>query len=230
MKNYLIVGGSSGIGRALVEILEETGNNVYATYCKNPVSSQARVSYHYLDVKDETYDLSFLPSIIDGLVFCPGSIQLKPFHRIKVKDFVGDYQFQVVAACKLIQQTLPLLKLSEQASIVLLSTVAVQMGFPFHAQISASKGAIEGLTRSLAAEFAPQIRVNAIAPSLTNTKLAERLLNTETKKEIQVQNNPMKKIGEAKDIAQMAAMLLSKESSWITGQIIHVDGGFSCIK
>jgi NAD(P)-dependent dehydrogenase (short-subunit alcohol dehydrogenase family) len=104
------------------------------------------------------------------------------------------------------------------------------MGFPFHAQVSASKGAIEGLTRSLAAEFAPQIRVNAIAPSLTNTKLAERLLNTETKKEIQVQNNPMKRIGEAKDIAQMAAMLLSKESSWITGQIIHVDGGFSCIK
>jgi len=137
---------------------------------------------------------------------------------------------QVLGAINVIQQLLPRLKQSGDASIVLFSTIAVQLGFNFHSQVSVSKGAIEGLTKSLAAEFAPSIRVNAIAPSLTNTPLASKFLNSPEKITAQVQNNPMKRIGEAKDIAEMAAFLLSEKTSWITGQILHVDGGYSSVK
>ena len=137
---------------------------------------------------------------------------------------------QVLGAIKAIQMVLPILKKSEQASILLFSTVAVQSGFNFHSQVSVSKGAIEGLTKSLAAELAPSIRVNAIAPSLTDTPLAAKLLNTDQKREANAQRHPLKRIGTAEDIAETAAFLLSRKSSWITGQIIHVDGGMSSIK
>ena len=125
---------------------------------------------------------------------------------------------------------LPRLKKSENASIVLFSTVAVQTGLPFHTQVSASKGAIEGLARSLAAEYAPAIRVNCIAPSLTDTPLAASLLNTDQKKEVNALRHPLKRIGTTADIANMAAFLLSEKAGWITGQILHVDGGMSSLK
>jgi len=125
---------------------------------------------------------------------------------------------------------LPRLKKSENASIVLFSTVAVQTGFNFHSQVAVSKGAIEGLSRSLAAEFAPKIRVNAIAPSLTDTGLASKLLSSEEKKQANAERHPLKKIGTPKDIAEMAVFLLSEKANWITGQILHVDGGMSSIK
>lgn len=160
----------------------------------------------------------------------PGSINLLPFHRFKAEDFIQDYQLQAVGAVKVIQAVLPKLKKSEQASIILFSTVAVQSGYTFHSQVAASKGAIEGLTKSLAAEFAPQIRVNAIAPSLTQTPLAAKLLNTEQKMEANANRHPLKRIGLPDDIAQMAIFLLSEKSSWVTGQILHVDGGMSSIK
>jgi NAD(P)-dependent dehydrogenase (short-subunit alcohol dehydrogenase family) len=125
---------------------------------------------------------------------------------------------------------LPRLKISENASIVLFSTVAVQTGLPFHTQVAASKGALEGLTKALAAEYAPKIRVNCIAPSLTDTPLAASLLNNEQKKEANTLRHPLKRIGTTEDIANMAAFLLSKKASWITGQILHVDGGMSSLK
>ena len=231
MQNYLIIGGSSGIGNQLATQLAESGKQVIATFNTNkPVSENPGVSYHHLNVLEEPLSVDFLPDELAGLVYCPGSINLRPFERIKPADFEADYKLVVMGAIKLIQLVLPKLKKSENASIVLFSTVAVQSGLPFHAQVAASKGALEGLTKALAAEFAPRIRVNCIAPSLTNTPLAASLLNTEQKVEANAQRHPLKRIGTTEDIANMAAFLLSEKASWITGQIIHVDGGMSSIK
>ncbi len=231
MRSYFIVGGSSGIGKALVEMLEVLGHRVYATYKDNVQEDRTNVSFRRLDVLNmEAQDFENLPDQLDGLVYCPGSINLKPFHRFKEEDFMEDYRLQAIGAAKIINRVLPKLKSVEQSSIVLFSTVAVQQGFNFHAQVAMSKGAIEGLTRSLAAEFAPRIRVNAIAPSLTDTGLAGRLLSTEEKREALSIKNPMKRIGNVEDVASAAAFLLSDQSSYITGQILSVDGGYSTIK
>ncbi len=230
MKHYLIIGASSGIGQSLARILANDGQQVHGTYNKHPANDEENITYHALDVLDESADLDFLPDTLDGLVYCPGSINLKPFHRIKPDAFMQDFNLQVVGAIKIIQAVLPKLKASEQASIVLFSTVAVQMGFNFHAQVATSKGAIEGLTRALSAEFAPKIRVNAIAPSLTDTPLAAKLLSNDEKKEANAKRHPLQKIGTPEDIAEMAAFLLSDKSNWVSGQIFHVDGGMSAIK
>jgi NAD(P)-dependent dehydrogenase (short-subunit alcohol dehydrogenase family) len=231
MKNYLVIGGSSGIGKALVNLLAEDHHKVFATYYLNETKSeQSNVHFQYLDVTAPEINLKDLPDTIDGFVYCPGSIQLKPFARIKPEAFAEDLQLQVIGAIKTIQTVLPKLKLAEQPAIVLFSTVAVQNGFNFHSQVAVSKGAIEGLTKSLAAEFAPKIRVNAIAPSLTDTPLAAKLLSSEDKKQANAALHPLKKIGTANDIAQMAKFLLSENAQWITGQIFAVDGGMSTLK
>lgn len=229
MANYLIIGGSSGIGKALAEQLATEGHQVYATYKDHPTDS-TYIHYHPLDVLADSLPLDFLPDIVDGIVYCPGSINLKPFHRIKPAAFVEDFQLQVVGAIKVIQAVLPKLKKSSQASIVLFSTVAVQMGFPFHTQVATSKGAIEGLTKALAADFAPTVRVNCIAPSLTDTPLAGNLLNSDAKRDANAKRNPMKKVGTPTDVANAVAYLLSDKSSWVTGQIFSIDGGMSTLK
>jgi NAD(P)-dependent dehydrogenase (short-subunit alcohol dehydrogenase family) len=228
MKNILIIGASSGIGKETAELLAKEGHQVFGTY-NSTESSHSEINFHALNVLDEDHDLSFLPEKLDGLVYCPGSINLKPFGRISPKEFNEDFNLQVTGAIKIIQKVLPFLKRSEFPSVVLFSTVAVQLGFPFHAQVAASKGAIEGLTRSLAAELAPAIRINCIAPSLTNTPLAYRLLNSDEKKEANAQHHPLKRIGSVKDMAEMVKFLLEEKSGWITGQILHVDGGKSSI-
>ena len=230
MSNYLIIGGSSGIGLQLAQQLSTT-HQVFATYHQNPVNSNTdSLKYTSFDVLNEDLNLDFLPDVLDGIVYCPGSIQLKPFNRIKPDLFVKDFELQVVGAIKIIQAVLPRLKKSTQASIVLFSTVAVQSGYNFHSLVSTSKGAIEGLTKSLAAEFAPKIRVNCIAPSLTDTPLAANLLNTEDKKSANAQRHPLKQLGRPEDSANMAEFLLTEKASWITGQIFHVDGGMSTLK
>jgi NAD(P)-dependent dehydrogenase (short-subunit alcohol dehydrogenase family) len=231
MLNYLIVGASSGIGECLAKQLADSGNKVYATYFKNQLQPDTDlIEYHYLNVLDENISVDFLPESIHGLIYCPGSIGLRPFDRIKPQEFTLDFNLQVTGAVKMIQAVLPKLKKAGNASMVLFSTVAVQTGLPYHTQVSASKGAIEGLTRALAAEFAPAIRVNCIAPSLTDTPLATSLLNTEQKREANSLRHPMKRIGKAEDIANMIQFLISEKASWVTGQIIHVDGGMSAIK
>jgi NAD(P)-dependent dehydrogenase (short-subunit alcohol dehydrogenase family) len=230
MKNYFIVGASSGIGRALSKQLTTAGNQVYGTFYKNqPSDVQPNEHFTFLDANDENLNLDFLPETIDGLIYCPGSINLLPFARIKPADFIADFNLQVLGAIKVIQAALPKLKKSHEPSIVLFSTVAVQTGFNFHSQVALSKGAIEGLTKSLAAEFAPTIRVNAVAPSLTDTNLAAKLLNSDEKRLQNAQRHPLKKIGTPDNIAEVAAFLLSTQAQWITGQIIHVDGGISSI-
>lgn len=230
MKNYLVVGGSTGIGKALAEMLSDEGHKVYATYCKTEAANQSSIEYHYLDVTEEQLNLAFVPSDLDGIAYCVGSINLMPFTRIKPKDFLSDFNLQVNGAIKVLQTVLSNLKTGKGASIVLFSSVAVQTGFKFHTQVSTSKGAVEGLTRSLAADLAPTIRVNAIAPSITDTPLAGKFLGTEDKKKANSDRHPLRRIGEPTDIASMATFLLSDKASWVTGQVIHVDGGISNIK
>ena len=226
MKTIIVVGGSKGIGNAILNKLLNYSKviNISRTI---PEFKHANLTHFSCDItKDNLPDIE----AADALIYCPGSINLKPFHRFKEEDFIDDFKLQVTGATKIIKQLLPKLKKAKDSSIVLFSTIAVQSGFSFHSQVSISKGAIEGLTRSLASEFAPHIRVNAIAPSLTNTRLATKFLNTQEKVNLQSEKNPLKRIGQPKDIAQTAAFLLTPQSSWITGQIIHVDGGHSNIK
>lgn len=231
MKTYLIIGGSAGIGFELVKQLAHDGNQVIATYNKTqPNDTIPGVSFYPLDVLDENYNLDFLPDELAGCVYCPGSINLKPFERIKPSDFEFDFKLQVGGVIKILQLIIPKLKKSDSASIVLFSTVAVQTGLAYHTQVAASKGAIEGLTRALAAEYAPKIRVNCIAPSLTETNLAAFLLNNDQKREAAALRHPLKRIGSTQDIANMASFLLSEKASWITGQIMHIDGGMSSLK
>ena len=231
MKNYLIIGASSGIGYELAQLLVKNGHKVYGTYCKKElISNQLGLEYHHLDVMEEDLNFDYLPEQIDGLVYCPGTINLKPFHRLKPASFTNDFNLQVVGAVKVVQAIMPKMKTVENASIIFFSTVAAQMGFNFHTQVAASKGAVEGFTRALAAELAPTIRVNAIAPSLTNTPLAEKLLSSEDKIKANDERHPLKRIGTPADLAEMAVFLLSDKSTWISGQIFHVDGGMSTLK
>ena len=230
MGNFLVIGASSGIGKAIATQLASEGHQVYATFNKNSIEACQNIHPHLINILEESADFSFLPESLDGLVYCPGSINLKPFARIPVSDFTQDFNLQVGGAIKSIQAALPALKTSGKSSIILFSTVAVQLGLNFHSQVAASKGAIEGLTKALSAELAPTIRVNCIAPSLTDTPLAAALLNTEQKLEANALRHPLKRVGHANDIASMACFLMSEKASWITGQIMHVDGGMSSIK
>lgn len=231
MANYFIIGASSGIGKQLAEQLAEAGHQVYGTYYKDePLKRDGAIHLFYLDVLSDELNTDFLPGSLHGIVYCPGAINLRPFARITPADFNSDYNLQVTGAVKILQKILPILKNTENASIIFFSTVAVQSGLPFHSQVAASKGAIEGLTKALAAELSPKIRVNCIAPSLTDTPLASSLLNNEQKREANAQRHPLKRIGTTSDIANMAEFLLSEKASWITGQIMHVDGGMSTLK
>lgn len=230
MSTNLIIGASTGIGRALAVSLAQKGETVIGTYHKTETPNSQNLTYYPLNVMEDELDLDFLPDTIDHVVYCPGSIQLKPFSRIKPDSFSTDFELQVLGAIKVIQAVLPKLKKGTSASILLFSTVAVQMGYNYHTQVAVSKGAIEGLTRALAAELAPSIRVNAIAPSLTDTPLAGRLLSTDEKKAANADRHPLKRIGQPEDLAEMAAFLMSEKATWMTGQIIHVDGGMSAIR
>ncbi len=228
MKNILLIGGSYGIGLAIAKELQFE-NNVYIASRSNENLADVKATHIAFDATTDTIDTSKLPTVINGLVYCPGSINLRPFKGLKLEAFETDLQINFLSLVKVIQSVLPNLLASEQASIVAFSSVAATMGMPFHTSVAASKGAIEGFAKALAAEYAPKIRVNVIAPSLTDTPLADKFLNNETKQEKSAERHPLKRFGKPEDSAQMATFLLNDKSSWISGQIFHVDGGMSTL-
>lgn len=229
--NYLIVGGTSGIGLKVVDALAEQGARVHVlSRGQHEAGERPAIVQHLCDVTADSPDFPNIDEPLNGLAYLPGSITLKPFHLLREKHFRDDLTVNLFGAVKTIQCYLKNLKASGDASIVLMSTVAVQTGLPYHASIASAKGAVEGLTRSLAAELAPRIRVNAVAPSLTDTPLASSLLNQPAKRESAAERHPLKRIGSPEDIAAMVSFLLSEEARWVTGQILHVDGGLSAAR
>ena len=231
-EKYLVIGGSQGIGWEVVNILRPSVSWLgVVARSEGNLQTLSDVRFTRLDVVHEALPLEFLPAELDGLAYCPGTINLKRFDKLADSDFTSDFNVNVLGAARIIRSCLPFLRKSKRrSSIVLMSSVAVQTGMPFHGSVAASKGAVEGLARALAAEFAPQIRVNAVAPSLTDTRLSHRLISTEQKRRAAEKRHPLKRIGSAKDIAHAIAFLLSDQSSWITGQVLHVDGGLSTIR
>jgi NAD(P)-dependent dehydrogenase (short-subunit alcohol dehydrogenase family) len=228
MKNILLIGGSYGIGLAIAKELQND-NKLFVASRTNENLAGLNVTHIPFDATTDSLDTSQLPAIIDGLVYCPGSINLRPFRGLKPEAFESDLQINFISLVKVIQAVLPNLTAGEQSSIVLFSSVAATMGMPFHTSVAAAKGAIEGFAKALAAEYAPKIRVNVIAPSLTDTPLADKFLNNDVKREKSAERHPLKRFGTADDLAQMATFLLSSKSSWISGQIFHVDGGMSTL-
>jgi 3-oxoacyl-[acyl-carrier protein] reductase len=229
MSHFVIAGGSKGIGLEIVRQLISEGHQITVIARSAPEFESDQIQFIPFDFSENTA-LPALPEIIDGLVYCPGTVNLKPFHRITPEEFNLELQVNFLGAVSLLQQAFPALKRSVAPSVVLFSTVAARTGMPFHAGIASAKGAVEGLVKSLAAEWAPTIRVNAIAPSLTDTTLVERLVNTPEKKEAAGKRHPLQRVGETKDIAAMATFLMSDKSSWMTGQILSVDGGMGALK
>lgn len=230
-KNYLVVGGTSGIGLEVVKQLAAEGANLFVLSRTNKnLDGIANVQHLEGDVTQDDLTLEGLPDRLDGLVYCPGSINLKSFRSLKAPQFQEDFNVNLLGAVRVLQATQRPLKKGTNPGIVLFSTVAVRQGMPFHASIAAAKGAVEGLTRSLAAEWAPAIRVNCIAPSLTHTPLAEKLLSSPEKIEASANRHPLKKVGDASELAALTVFLLSEKSSWISGQIIGADGGLSTLR
>ena len=226
MKNILLIGGSYGIGHAIVSH-EKKDHKVYIASRTIGNIEDPNVKYIPFDAKSDELDLSKLPETLDGFVYCPGSINLKPFTLLGIDAFKEEMQINFFSMVNILHKIIPIL--NNGASLVFLSTVAVRTGMPYHTSIAAAKGAIEGFAKSMAAEYAPKLRVNVIAPSLTDTTLASRLLNNERKREMMAMRHPLKAIGSVDDIANMAHFLLSDKSKWITGQIMGVDGGMSTL-
>lgn len=226
MKTILIVGASKGIGKALLDKLI-TNNQVINFSRTNPEVAHSNFTHYTLDILNDE-----LPEIenIDGIVYCPGSINLKPISRLSLEDFKNDFEINVLGAVKVIKTYLKQLKSGENPSIVLFSSVASKLGMPFHASIATAKSGVEGLVKSLGAELAPTIRINAIAPTVTDTTLAEKILRNDAMKEKMVERHPLKMYLQPDDVANMAKYLLSNKSKSISGQVFELDCGIVSFK
>ena len=226
MNKIIIVGGSRGIGKEIINDLVD--DNIIINLSRNkPELTHTNLTHYNVDVLN-----SDLPDLEDvtSIIYCPGSINLKPISRISLDEFREDFEINVIGAVKVIQKYLPILKKSSNASILLFSTVATKLGMPYHSTVAASKSAIDGLVKTLGAELAPKIRVNAIAPTITKTDLASKLLRNEKVIENMIERHPLKKILMPEEVSKMAKFLISKDASSISGQIFNLDAGIVSFK
>jgi NAD(P)-dependent dehydrogenase (short-subunit alcohol dehydrogenase family) len=238
MAKHIII-GTSGIGGALARQLSAAGHETHLigrdAAKLAALALELGASHAVADVTDavalEQAVLAAGPTI-DGLAYCVGTINLKPFHRTADADVMKDFEVNAVGAFRAVKAALPALKASSfaAASVVLFSTVAVGQGFASHASVAMAKGAVEGLTRTLAAELSPKIRVNAIAPSLTQTPLATFMTSNAATAQAIAAMHPLQRLGTAEEVAALAAFLLQEQSGWITGQVIGIDGGRSTLR
>ncbi|MDV7187300.1 SDR family oxidoreductase [Lutibacter sp. TH_r2] len=226
MKTILIVGGSKGIGKEISNLLVSTNKIINISRTRPELTHQNLTHFGCDILADELPDLDS----VDTLIYCPGSINLKPFERLKIEDFKTDYELNFIGAVKAIQKYLPNLKQVDNSSILLFSTVASKLGMPFHASVASVKSAVEGLVKSLAAEYAPKIRVNAIAPTVTDTTLASKLLRNDRQKEQMIERHPLKKYLTSKEVAEMASYLISEKAASMSGQIFEMDCGITTFK
>jgi NAD(P)-dependent dehydrogenase (short-subunit alcohol dehydrogenase family) len=226
MKTYIVIGGSKGIGKAIIETLI-VDNKIINISRTAPRFNPDNLTHYGCDVLVDN-----LPEIekADGLVYCPGSINLKPISRLSIDDFKQDFEINVLGAVKAIQKYLPILKKGKQPAILLFSTVAAKLGMPYHASIATAKSGVEGLVKSLGAELAPTIRINAIAPTVTDTELASKLLRNDKMAENITERHPLKKYLKPNEVAEMASFLLSKKAASMSGQIFEMDCGIVSFK
>jgi 3-oxoacyl-[acyl-carrier protein] reductase len=226
MKNILLIGGSHGIGFEMAKNLQEAHNVFIASRTKEQLADLKVTHLPFDATKDAIEDLE-LPAELHGFAYCPGSINLKPLKMLSMDAFREEMELNFFSMVKVVKHIMP--SMQEGSSMVFFSTVAVGTGMPFHTSVAAAKGAIEGFSRSLAAEYAPKVRINCIAPSLIDTPLAGRLLNNDKKREAMAERHPLKRVGRPEDISNLALFLLREESSWLTGQVLGVDGGMSTL-
>ena len=227
-KNILVVGGNSLIGQEVIKLANSEGDSVFAT--SRSIIDMPLKNFFHLDPNEDLSGLDTLPDSIDALLYCPGSISLKSIQRMDISDFRDDFRINVEGAFNIIKKVLPNLKKGDGASVVFISSVAANSGMTFHSSIAASKAALEGFARSLASELAPRVAVNCIAPSLTNTPMADHLLNNEKKLQSSEERHPLNAIGHPEKIAKVIYNLFSAKEDWITGQTICIDGGLSSLR
>ena len=226
MKNIVIIGGTKGIGKAIVS--EVVDNNNVVCLSRNQTDfSHDNYTFHNFDALVDDY-----PDFesVDCLIYCPGSINLKPISTLSLDDFRNDFELNVIGAVRAIKKYLNLLRKSGSASILLFSTVATKLGMPYHASVSVAKSGIDGLVKTLGSELAPKVRINAIAPTITNTELASKILRNDKVIENMVERHPLKKILSSDEVAKMASFLISEDASSISGQIFNMDAGIVSFK